>query len=148
VRHIERISLTGAQSCRSRPGKGRPSRRWRPKANLHFVLRHPRLFLGIYRWPILVLLVGLIVDGITTYRFVGEFGPRSELHPAMWIVLEVLGRDVGIVVGSIGRLIAVIFVAGLFRKWRGRLLLICGILYCLAAVSNHFRLLDRLYLAL
>ena len=139
------MKLPRFQAGPGREAAPQPSRRWRPKANLHFVLRRPGLFLGIYRWSILVLLIGLIADGTTTYRFVGEFGPRSELHPAMMIVLEVLGRNVGIVVGSVGRLAAVILVAGLFRKWRGRLMLICGILYCLAAVTNHFGLLGKLY---
>jgi len=116
-------------------------RRRRFKTNWHLLTRHPLVFARAYRWALLVLLIGAVLDGVTTYRNVCLYGPESEMHPGGWMVLSILGPGWGTLVTKLGQVAAAIVVASLWRPWCRWLMVLAGVLYAAAAVSNHYGLL-------
>lgn len=120
--------------------KGTVMKRRRFKTNLHLLLHHPLLFAKAYWWALLILLIGTILDGVTTYPLVEEFGPHAEVHPGGRLVMWLLGAGWGTLVTKFGQVVAAVFVASLWRPWCRWLLALCGVVYAAAAVANHFRL--------
>jgi hypothetical protein len=108
------------------------------RTNLHVLTRRPLVFIRKYRLPLAILLVGSVLDAITTMRFMLIYGVEEELHPAGRIIADVLGVGAGIAIGCAVRLGFVVVVAAIWRKWCGCLMVVCGVLYALAAASNHF----------
>jgi hypothetical protein len=108
------------------------------RTNLRLLNRRPLVFLRAYRWPLLAMLAGLLLDTVTTMRFMYQWGPGVELHPAMRIMARQFGVTAGVPVASAVRAGVVVFVAALWRRWTATLLLFAGVLYALAAASNHF----------
>ena len=118
------------------------SRRLLPdRTELPLLVREPRAFVVRYRVPLLVLLVGAVLDAVTTYRNLVTFGAGIEVHPAHRLVFEWFGTTWGVPVGKLAQLGFVVFVAAWWRPWCAWLLGGCGVLYTLAAISNHFLLL-------
>lgn len=115
--------------------------RRRFKSNFRLLRRRPLLFARIYRWPLLVLLIGAILDGVTTAVTLSRFGADSEIHPVVCLMAHILGPVTGTVLGKIGQVVFAIFVASLYRPWCRWIMLVCGVLYMLASVVNHFRLI-------
>ena len=114
-------------------------RRW--KSNLPLMIHHPGLFIRAY-WPsLLILLTGAMLDAITTYRNAIWLGAEAELHPAGRIFMEVFGCGPGTWLAKLVQVSAVLFVAALWRPWCRVLMVLCGLLYAAAAISNHFHLL-------
>lgn len=116
----------------------RPLWRWPVKSELPTLNHHPWLFVRTYRWALLLLLVGASLDAATTMNLMYAHGTSGEVHPAMRMMAELLGITMGVPIGTLVRMGFVVFVAALWRGWCGWILLACGILYCLAAASNHF----------
>lgn len=110
------------------------------RSNLHLLTHHPVVFARIYRWALVVLLAGAVLDAVTTYRNAVAFGPEVELHPASRLMMEWIGPGPGTWVGKAFQVAFAIFVASLWRAWCGWLMLLCGVLYSAAAVCNHFRI--------
>jgi hypothetical protein len=108
---------------------------------LLMLFRQPRRFLGLYRLPLLLLLLGASADAITTLNSLSKVGPEGELHPAQRIVCHVLGTTIGVPFGKLVQVAFVLVVAAWWRPWCPWLMSLCGITYCLAAISNHFVLL-------
>lgn len=111
------------------------------KTNLRILVRRPRIFVRRYRMPLTVLLIGVLLDTVTTMRNLYTFGPEAEFHPAIRTAVEEYGISLGVPVGSLVRIGFVIFAAALWRKTCGMLLYVCGVLYLLASISNYFLLL-------
>jgi hypothetical protein len=109
--------------------------------DLPLLLRHPGQFARRYRWALLVLLLGATADMVTTLINLRRFGPGVEVHPAQRLVSEIVGVTAGVPVAKVIQLACVLAVAAWWRRWCQWLLLVCGVLYLLAAVSNHFLLL-------
>ena len=65
---------------------------WRRKSNLWLLVRRPLAFWRIYRPALLIMLVGGLLDGVTTLCVLHRYGPDAELHPAMWLVASCCGR--------------------------------------------------------
>ena len=101
--------------------------------------QHPRKFLERYRYSLALLVVGAALDALTTYANVRQFGPHVETHPVQRLFFERLGPAVGVPLAKLLQFGFVIFVAAWWRPWTRWLLLVCGALYTLAAVSNHFQ---------
>jgi len=109
------------------------------KSNLHLLLRHPLVFARVYRWPLLVLLAGSVLDAASTWQILRQYGPQAELHPAGRILGSVLGVSLPVIaLGKLLQMLAAVLVASLWRRWCGWLMVLCGALYALAAASNHF----------
>lgn len=103
--------------------------------------RRPRRFVQAYAVVLAVLAVGATADAITTLRNGLEYGPDIELHLAQRLVSEILGVTIGVPLAKLIQLAFVLLVASWWRPWCRWMLLGCGLLYSLAAVSNHFVLL-------
>ena len=101
--------------------------------------RSPRQFLSRYRYSLVVLVVGAVLDGLTTYANVRQFGPEVETHPVQRLFFDYLGPSIGVPIAKALQFAFVIFVAAWWRPWTRWVLLICGVLYAAAAMSNHFR---------
>ncbi|MDY7010688.1 MAG: hypothetical protein SVV80_08045 [Planctomycetota bacterium] len=103
--------------------------------------RRPRIFVRIYRWELLFLLVGATLDAVTTIVFMRKYGAGAEVHPVICLMAHILGPVAGTVLGKTGQVVFAVFVASLWRRWCRVIMLLCGGLYVLASVSNHFELL-------
>lgn len=111
------------------------------RTELPLLLGQPLLFARRYWILLILLLAAAVADGVTTYRNLLAYGPEIEVHPAQRVVFELLGPHAGVPVAKLIQLAFVLLVAAWWRPWCGPLLLICGLLYAIAALSNHFHLL-------
>ena len=111
---------------------------WRIKSNLRILAYKPWLFIRVYRWALVILLIGALLDTITTMNSMSLYGTDDELHPGIRVIVQQYGITFGMPIGTIVRLGFVLFVAAIWRRWCWWVLTICGILYTLAAMSNHF----------
>ena len=118
----------------------RPRRRF--KTNLRLLVRRPLVLARKYRWPLLALLVGAALDAVTTYVNLRRFGLEIEVHPAARLFWQICGTSaVAVALAKLVQAACAAFVACFWRTWCGWLMLAAGVLYALAAVSNHFLLL-------
>ncbi len=115
--------------------------RWKLKSNLRLLLRRPMVVVKVYACPLTILLVGAMLDVITTIRNINLYGSETEVHLAVRTVIEMFGPVSGMCIGKIVQLTAAIVVACFWRRWCGWLMVIAGVFYALAAVSNYFLLL-------
>jgi hypothetical protein len=93
-------------------------------------------------WPaLLVLLTGASLDAMTTIPNVQQFGPLVEANPIHRLVMAALGATVGTIIGKIVQVAFVVLVAGVWPPWCPWVMVVCGLLYTAAAVSNHLHLL-------
>jgi hypothetical protein len=102
------------------------------------LIRNPRHFRNMYRWPLLILLVGAFLDALTTYEFLRTFGPSVEVHPVQRLVFCLLPPLPGILLAKAGQVATTIIVAAWWQPWCKWLMLLTGTLYTVAAASNHF----------
>jgi hypothetical protein len=109
--------------------------------NLPLLAKEPRVFAWKYRVSLLILLVGATADLITTYVNLKRYGTSVEAHPVQRLVSEIIGVTAGVPLAKLIQLAFVLFVAAWWRPWCAWVLGVCGVLYSLAAVSNHFLLL-------
>lgn len=87
----------------------------------------------------IVLAIGAILDALTTYANVREFGPHVETHPVQRLFFEIFGPALGVPLAKLTQFAFVIFVAAWWTPWTRWLLLLCGLLYTAASLSNHFQ---------
>ncbi len=111
---------------------------WTIKTNLRILAYRPILFIRAYRWPLLILLVGALFDTITTMNSMYSHGTKGELHPAIRAIVQQYGVTLGMPIGTIVRLGFVLFIAAIWRRWCSWVIFVCGFLYFLAALSNHY----------
>jgi hypothetical protein len=109
--------------------------------NLPLLAKEPGAFARTYRIPLLILAAGATADLITTLINLRRYGPSVEAHPVQRLVSEVIGVSAGVPVAKVIQLGFVLLVAAWWRPWCAWILAICGVLYSLAAISNHFLLL-------
>ena len=103
---------TGAPPSRPRRARLLPQR-----SELPLLVKRPRAIAIRYRWPLLVLLCGAVLDGITTFNNLRAYGAGVEVHPAHRIVYELLPPAIGAPVGKLLQLAFVLFVAAWWRPW-------------------------------
>jgi len=88
-------------------------------------------------WPIIIIyLLALTADGISTIRFMRVDGVDMEMHPAVNIAARILGPVLGPLIGIIGKAIAGIIVAIYWRRIAGVILLVVSIMSFWAAWYN------------
>jgi len=117
-------------------------KRWRFRSNLRILVRRPLVFMRVYKWPLAILLIGSLLDAVTTYRNLRLSGPEAEVHPAWRIFTQIFGvTPVTVAIGKALQAGCAVFVGSLWRRWCGVLLTLAGILYTLGAISNYFHIL-------
>jgi hypothetical protein len=75
---------------------------------------------------------------VTTYRSVQQYGAEIEMHMAQRLVWEWFGTALGVPLTKLAQVAAAVPVAMWWRAWTPWLLTLCGLLYGVAALSNHF----------
>ena len=108
------------------------------KTRWPMLIGQPVEFASVYRWPLVVLLVGVSLDTLTTIACMTRWGVEAELHLAMRAMAEEYGAVWGVIIGSCIRMVFVLFVASAWRTACGWILSVCGCLYILASASNHW----------
>jgi hypothetical protein len=102
------------------------------------LINDPQQFKSTYRWALIWLLVGASADVFTTLWNLRAYGPGVEAHVVQrWISL-LIGVEAGVPLAKVAQLIFVVLVAAWWRPWCRPLLVCCGSLYALAAMSNYF----------
>jgi hypothetical protein len=110
-------------------------------SELTTLLRQPAVFVRRYRIPLIVLLLAACADAVTTMLALKKFGVESEVHLVQRLVIKTAGVTAGVPLAKFIQLCFVVFVAAWWRPWCAWILLGCGALYALAAISNHFVLI-------
>jgi hypothetical protein len=88
-------------------------------------------------WPIIVIyIIALTADGISTIRFMLTDGMDTELHPAVNIAARILGPVLGPLLGVFGKALAGMIVAIYWRPIAGIILLAVSIVSFWAAWYN------------
>lgn len=108
------------------------------KTNIRLLYRRPGVLLRKYWWPFAVLLAGAVADAWTTYSLVALYGPEVETHVVQRWCSELLGVTAGVPLAKLGQVAFVLLVAAWWRRWTTLILILCGLLYALAACSNYF----------
>lgn len=106
--------------------------------SLPMLLRDPVRFARIYPLALLVLLSGAAADAFTTYRNLALYGLDVEVHLPQRLISMVIGPAIGVPLAKLIQLAFVIVVASWWRPWCAPLMIACGLLYALAAMSNYF----------
>jgi uncharacterized membrane protein len=113
-----------------------------PKSTeLPSLLTHPREFLIRYRWALLILWAGASADLWTTLVNIEKYGAGIEAHPAQRMMSQMFGIAVGVPLAKLAQSLFVLLVAAWWKPCCRWVLVLCGILYAAAAVSNHWLLL-------
>ncbi len=110
-------------------------------SSLPLLIRTPRRFVRTYRIALVVLVLGASADVFTTLWNLRVYGPGVELHPVQRWLSVIVGIELGVPLAKAGQLLFVVVVAAWWRPWCRPLLIACGGLYSLAAISNYFLLL-------
>jgi len=97
-----------------------------------------REFVRSFRWCLVVLLLGASADVFTTLWNLRAYGPGVEVHLVQRWVSQIVGVEAGVPVAKLIQLGFVVVVAAWWRPWCKWLLIGCGCLYSLAAMSNYF----------
>jgi hypothetical protein len=107
------------------------------QSHIALLVSHPLHFRDLYRWPLFILVLGAFLDGVTTYRFLQTIGPAAEVHPVQQLLFTWLPPLPGILLAKTAQVAVALVVAAWWQPWCRWIMLICGTLYGLAAVSNH-----------
>jgi hypothetical protein len=105
------------------------------------IFQRPRTFVRTFRWPLVLLVLGASADLFTTLWNLRSYGPAIEVHFVQRWISQIVGVEIGVPLAKLGQCTFVILVAAWWRPWCRWILLICGCLYTLAALSNYFLLL-------
>jgi len=105
------------------------------------LVQMPREFVRMHRWALVVLVLGASADLFTTLWNLRSYGPGAEAHVVQRWVSQIVGVEAGVPMAKAMQLWFVIFVAAWWRPWCRAMLIGCGCLYALAAISNYFLLI-------
>ena len=111
------------------------------RTNWRILLRRPWVLLRAYAWPLGILSIGALLDVLTTYKNVRQYGPEVEVHLVQRLVMSTLGPALGVFAAKAIQLFFVVAVATWWRPWCAPLLISCGLLYTAAAINNWWLIL-------
>jgi hypothetical protein len=111
------------------------------QSELPRLLQHPLSFARSYWLPLAILLAGTVADCVTTYHNLALYGPGAETHIVQRWVSELVGVHAGVPLAKFIQFCFVVGVAAWWRRWTPWLLILCGLLYAAAAISNYYLLL-------
>lgn len=124
------------------PSPTKPFARIIPRdSELPLLLRRPAQFVVKYRWTLLVLWAGASADLWTTLRNLEAYGPGIEVHIPQRLLSEWLGVGIGVPLAKLVQLAFVLALAAWWRPWCRWILIVCGVFYAAAAISNQFLLI-------
>lgn len=109
------------------------------RTNLHILCRRPGVFARKYWLTIAAVVVAAVLDMLSTINFMSESGTQSEWHLGIRAMAEIFGIVPGLVLGTLGRLLFVMVVSAIWRRACRAVMLVCAVIYFLAAMCNHFR---------
>jgi len=105
---------------------------------LPMLLKQPGRFIRAYGWALGILLAGAVADAVTTYMALARWGTECELHVVQRWLSEWFGVAVGVPLAKLVQVVFVMLVAAWWGRWTATLMVLCGVLYGLAAMNNHF----------
>ncbi|MHC5083612.1 MAG: hypothetical protein ACYTET_06700 [Planctomycetota bacterium] len=88
------------------------------------------------RWILIIFLLALLADGLSTIHFMLQSGPEEELHPAVNIASRIAGPVAGPLIGVAGKAVAGLIVAIYWRRIGWIILLLVSIISVWAAWFN------------
>ena len=103
--------------------------------------KQPKQFVDAFRWSLVILILSASADVFTTLWNIRAYGAGIEVHLVQRWVSKIIGVEVGVPLAKFAQLAFVILVAAWWRPWCRWILLVCAMLYTLAAISNYFLLL-------
>jgi hypothetical protein len=110
-------------------------------SSLPLLLHEPRQFVRSHRLALVILILDASADVFTTLWNLRVYGPGVEVHLVQRWLSQLVGVELGVPMAKALQIGFVILVAAWWRPWCRSLLIACGCLYGLAAVSNYFLLL-------
>jgi len=110
-------------------------------SELSLLLGRPARFVAKYRWPLLVLWAGASADLWTTLRNIEAYSPGIEVHIPQRLLSQWFGIAIGVPLAKLVQLAFVLAVAAWWRPWCRWIMIVCGVLYLAAAISNQFTLI-------
>lgn len=99
-------------------------------------IQNSKGFWKAYRWLLILYILALLADGISTIRFMLLEGLAEELHPAVNIVSKLFGPILGPLIGVVCKTGAGIIAAVYFRRIGWVILLVVSIISLWAAWYN------------
>ncbi len=111
------------------------------KSNLWLLFNAPGALAGAYRWSLLAAAVGTLLDGTTTWVNLSHWGAAAEMHPAISMVVHLLGVNLGVPVAMVAKFTCAVTVAAILRTWTRPILLATGAIGLFGAAFNilqHF----------
>lgn len=108
------------------------------RSEIPLMLTAPAEFVRRYSVPLAILAAGALADAVTTFHAMSRFGPAAEVHPVQRLMFEILGVAAGVPLAKLAQVVFVVLVAAWWRPWCPWLIGGCGVLYGVAAISNHF----------
>ncbi len=89
-------------------------------------------------WP---FLIGSLLDGHSTYRFLTLYGHQAEAHPVIAMVAALTGPLGGAVLGKLGQFAGLLVLSSMLARTPfRRLVLATSAAYLLAASFNYWQL--------
>lgn len=92
-----------------------------------------RGFLVAHRWWLALFVLAAAADGASTMWFMQHEGADAEFHPAIRLISQIAGPELGPVLGKLGQLVAGLGLAVFFRRQAALIFLVGSVLYLWAA---------------
>jgi len=89
-----------------------------------------------YRWFIIIFLLALFCDAVSTIRFMLQDGADMELHFAIRVVSKIFGPILGLLIAVAAKMLAAMFVAIYCRRFAAYIFLVATIISFWAAWYN------------
>ncbi len=93
-------------------------------------------FWNKFRWLIIIFVMALLCDAMSTIYFMQRTGPEAELHPGIKFMSELLGSVAGPLVGMVLKAVAGVTVAIYLRKFAAHIFLAGSVISYWAAWYN------------
>lgn len=93
-------------------------------------------FFEKYKWLLVIFLISLCCDGISTVYFMYETGPEAELHPAVKYSSRIFGTVAGPMIAVVMKAVSGIAVAIYLRRYAVYILVAAAVISFWAAWYN------------
>jgi hypothetical protein len=95
-------------------------------------------FFHEFAFYLIAVVIAAGLDFVSTCRFMADGGIDDELHPVIRIVSHLFGPIIGPLIGKLGQLAAVLFLAVVFRRAARVILVPIVVVYLYAAWYNTY----------
>lgn len=90
------------------------------------------------RVELVLLVIAAGLDLFTTLWNIRAYGPSIEVHPVQRFVVHALGVEAGVPIAKLIQVGFVIVVSAWWTPWCRWVLIVCAVLYALAAANNYW----------